>query len=570
MKEQEIIIEPKVDSAQEFIEIAMDFSNPLDLVREAISNAFDAQAKEIILDFSVIQEYGEKVLKIQIIDDGAGMDIEGLVSFFDLGNSLRRNDEDTIGEKGHGTKVFFNSRRIDVITARDGKKYHAVMLNPSKELFDRRIPKVTVTTETVEVQNHGTSITILGYNNDRREKFTHDQLRDYILWFTKFGSIEREFGKNDYKDVKMKFKGVDKKALEELSFGHVFPNESCSVSELFENHLVEAPQWYCKKIIRTGHLKSMPEIEFKAVFCIEGNKIKYSYNNMLRRKGKVAPEGAYTVQERYGLWLCKDFMPIQRKNEWITSKGSEYTKFHAFVNCQDLRLTANRGSIDNTPSEILEDLKKAVQEIYNEIIQGDDWIDLEWLDSEVTAYNTAEKEKKDFKRRIDKINRTRTADYNGIRLVEPNLESGVFTIFMQLSTYDPDIFPFVPLDYDTHSGIDVIVKENDNLPIKTSKLYYVEFKNYLSKDFNHTFDNLYSIICWDINLAEIKNNEEVTDIAKQRRILKIIPPENTGDYTRYYLDCSRRGRKIEVFVLKSYLKEKLNIEFLPRTEDSSI
>ena len=570
MKEQEIIIEPKVDSAQEFIEIAMDFSNPLDLVREAISNAFDAQAKEIILDFSVIQEYGEKVLKIQIIDDGAGMDIEGLVSFFDLGNSLRRNDEDTIGEKGHGTKVFFNSRRIDVITARDGKKYHAVMLNPSKELFDRRIPKVTVTTETVEVQNHGTSITILGYNNDRREKFTHDQLRDYILWFTKFGSIEREFGKNDYKDVKMKFKGVDKKALEELSFGHVFPNESCSVSELFENHLVEAPQWYCKKIIRTGRLKSMPEIEFKAVFCIEGNKIKYSYNNMLRRKGKVAPEGAYTVQERYGLWLCKDFMPIQRKNEWITSKGSEYTKFHAFVNCQDLRLTANRGSIDNTPSEILEDLKKAVQEIYNEIIQGDDWIDLEWLDSEVTAYNTAEKEKKDFKRRIDKINRTRTADYNGIRLVEPNLESGVFTIFMQLSTYDPDIFPFVPLDYDTHSGIDVIVKENDNLPIKTSKLYYVEFKNYLSKDFNHTFDNLYSIICWDINLAEIKNNEEVTDIAKQRRILKIIPPENTGDYEGYYLDCSRRGRKIEVFVLKSYLKEKLNIEFLPRTEDSSI
>lgn len=570
MKEQEIIIEPKVDSAQEFIEIAMDFSNPLDLVREAISNAFDAQAKEIILDFSVIQEYGEKVLKIQIIDDGTGMDMEGLVSFFDLGNSLRRNDEDTIGEKGHGTKVFFNSRRIDVITARDGKKYHAVMLNPSKELFDRRIPKVTVTTETVEIQDHGTSITILGYNNDRREKFTHDQLRDYILWFTKFGSIEREFGKNDYKDVKMKFKGVDKKALEELSFGHVFPDESCSVSDLFENHLVEAPQWYCKKIIRTGRLKSMPEIEFKAVFCIEGNKIKYSYNNMLRRKGKVAPEGAYTVQERYGLWLCKDFMPIQRKNEWITSKGSEYTKFHAFVNCQDLRLTANRGSIDNTPSEILEDLKKAVQEIYNEIIQGDDWIDLEWLDSEVTAYNTAEKEKKDFKRRIDKINRTRTADYNGIRLVEPNLESGVFTIFMQLSTYNPDIFPFVPLDYDTHSGIDVIVKENDNLPIKTSKLYYVEFKNYLSKDFNHTFDNLYSIVCWDINLAEIKNNEEVTDIAKQRRILKIIPPENTGDYTRYYLDCPRRGRKIEVFVLKSYLKEKLNIEFLPRTEDSSI
>ena len=71
----EKIIEPKVDSAQEFIEIAMDFSNPLDLVREAVSNAFDAQAREIVLDFSVIQEYGEKVLKIKIGDNGTGKNI---------------------------------------------------------------------------------------------------------------------------------------------------------------------------------------------------------------------------------------------------------------------------------------------------------------------------------------------------------------------------------------------------------------------------------------------------------------------------------------------------------------
>ncbi len=60
-----------------------------------------------------------------------------------------------------------------------------------------------------------------------------------------------------------------------------------------------------------------------------------------------------------------------------------------------------------------------------------------------------------MKKSFHRINRTRIADYNGIRLVEPNLESGVFTIFMQLSTYNPDIFPFVPLDYDTHSGVSV-------------------------------------------------------------------------------------------------------------------
>lgn len=570
METKEITIEPKVDSAQEFIEIALDFSNPLDLVREAISNAFDAEADNIVLEFSVIQEYGEKVLKIEIEDNGTGMDEKGLASFFDLGNSLRRGDENSIGEKGHGTKVFFNSRKIEVITVKDEKKYHAVMNEPSRELFERRIPKVKVTIEDDETVHSGTSICIWGYNNNRRDKFTHDQLKDYILWFTKFGSIEREFGIEKNSNVKLKFKGVDRRDFEELEYGHVFPKESKKVSDLFDKHIVEAPKWYCKKFIKMGSLKNMPEIEYQAIFVIEGTKVKYGYNPMIRRSGYNAPAGAYTIQERYGLWLCKDFMPIQRKNEWITTKGSEYTKFHAFINCQDLRLTANRGSIENTPSEVLQDLMDVVKEMYINITQSADWMDIEWLESEVTAYNTAEKERKDFEWRIDKVNRAKVADFNGIHLIEPQRESGVFTIFMQLSSYDSDLFPFTIIDYDTHSGIDVIVKAKDDIPIKSSKLYYVEFKNYLTKDFNHSFENLHSIICWDINLKDLKNNDEVIDIANQRRTLKIIQPEQEGDYTRYYLDSMRSGRKIEVFVLKYYLKEKLGIEFVPRTEKSTI
>lgn len=42
MKENSFTINPEVNSAQEFIEISQDFPNSLDLVREAISNAFDA------------------------------------------------------------------------------------------------------------------------------------------------------------------------------------------------------------------------------------------------------------------------------------------------------------------------------------------------------------------------------------------------------------------------------------------------------------------------------------------------------------------------------------------------
>jgi hypothetical protein len=560
-------ITPQVDQIQEFIEISNDFSNPLDLVREAISNSFDANATKIEFYFDVIKLYGEKILQIKIIDNGTGMDQNGLQSFFDLGNSLSRDFDDNIGEKGHGTKVYFNSSKIFVITTKEGQTIKATMENPIKSLYDRIIPEVYCEIEENENRQNGTEIIILGYNNNRREKFNHEQLKDYILWFTKFGSCEKHFNINKYKDSKLILKGLERAEPETILFGHVFPDESVSVLELFENHLISAPDFYCKRIIRKGTLKNFPEIKFQAIFAVEGNKIKQDYNEMIRRPGKSRNQGDYTVQQRYGIWLCKDFIPIQRKNEWITYKGSEYTKFHAFFNCQDLRLTANRGSIDNTPTEILDDIEFEVKKIYEEIVGSKDWMELEWLETEVTAYKTAEKEKKDFDWRKLKILKTNIAQYKDFILVEPQRESGVFALTLQLSILEPDIFPFTMLDYDTHSGIDVIAKADKITPITSASLYYVEFKYILTSDFNHTFQNLFSIVCWD---TRIKHDEIIKDINNEERRFQIIQPENDKGYTKYFLDNPRSIHKIEVFVLKDYIKQKLKIDFRPRTSKDTI
>ena len=544
-----------------------------------ISNSYDAGAKNIRLGFSTIQEYGERVFRIELEDDGSGMDKEGLKSFFDLGNSLRRETKDitgAIGEKGHGTKVYFNSKRIEVVCIKNGVKLNAVMEEPKKNLFSGVIPQVQVEEENCFGEDNGTRIVIDGYNGNRYDRFNHDQLRDYVIWFTKHGSVEKCFGIEKNADVILNLKGVDRDDYEEIHFGHVFPEESDSVDELFNTYLVDAPKWFCKKIVKTSKLRNFPDIKYQAVFFIEGTKIKQSYNPMIRHSGYTPPMGAYTVQERYGVWLCKDYMPIQRKNEWVTSKGSEYTRLHAFVNCQALRLTANRGSVENTPSEIIQDLKLAVHEIYEEIVQSNDWDNLSWLESEADAFMTIKREKSDFKRRIDKANRSRIASYTDlasgktVNLIEPRQENGVFAIYMQLSCIKPDLFPFAIVDYDTHFGIDVIAKSMDSIPIKTSRLFYVEFKNYLTKSFNHSFENLHSIICWDINTTDLRNGDEVTDLADNKRVFKIIPPHSENDYTRYYLDDPRGALKIEVFVLKQYLNEKLGVTFVPRTEESTL
>jgi histidine kinase/DNA gyrase B/HSP90-like ATPase len=158
----EYTLTPKVDQAQEFIEIANDFANPLDLVREAISNAFDATANEIRMSFETDVQGGETVFVIRITDNGSGMDKSGLQSFFDLGNSTRRGDADAIGEKGHGTKVYFNSKKVVVDTQRDGTRRIATLDSPFARLHSREIPSVTVTEEKAKHSRQG-----------RRSLFTH-------------------------------------------------------------------------------------------------------------------------------------------------------------------------------------------------------------------------------------------------------------------------------------------------------------------------------------------------------------------------------------------------------------
>ena len=562
------IITPKVDETQEFIEIANDFANPLDLVREASSNSYDAKATEIKILFDVVQSHGESILKITLKDNGTGITKEGLSNFFDLGNSSRRGDNSAIGEKGHGTKVFFNSRKIVIRTSTGQEAFLAVMEEPFRKLHQRIIPDVSVEVLSPADTDKGTEIIVYEYNNNRRGKFTHANLRDYIGWFTKHGAISIIANNDCSRPVTLILKGLGKDTEEIIPQGHFFPADSESVAKLFDKYETEAPNYYVKKIIKVGKLKNSPEIEFEIIFSIEGKSKKHEYNPMLRRQGYSAPEGSYTIQERYGLWLCKDYIPVQRKNDWITVKGSEYTKFHAFINCQSLRLTANRGSIDNTPTEILQDLELEVKKLYDGIVEGNDWVEMKWLEVEASGHKTKTAEQASYHHRIKKINKANVATYQGLTLVEPTRESGVLNLFLLISQKVSNLFPFQIIDYDTHEGIDVIAKGDSTTPISSARLFYVEFKQTLSQQFNHSFDNLHSVVCWD---TDIKHDDSIKDVSNENaRKMVVSAPLKPGDYTRYFLNDPRKAHQIEVFVLKQYLAEKLDIQFLPRSASATV
>jgi hypothetical protein len=552
---------PKVDETQEFIEIANDFANPLDIIREAISNSYDAESKKINMSFDVIQEEGNSIFKITISDDGMGMDESELKAFFDLGNSTRRQNPESIGEKGHGTKVYFNSKKICVTTVKNNIKIVGTVINPYGELHAGRKPVIQISVVNEQLPS-GTTVEIWEYNKNRRDKFTHAIIKDHILWFTRHGGIDVLIRDCKYRNVELSIKGLDSAKPELLKFGHPFPEDSDSLNHLLDTYMTKAPDYYSKKIIKKINLTDHPEVSIDVIISIEGKYIKYQYNEMIRRPGYQAPNGSYTMAERYGLWFCKDYIPIQRKNEWVNIRGQEHTRFQAFVNCQAFKLTANRGSMENTPTELVADIEKSIRKLFDDLYASSDWTNIEYLETEANASLSTEKEKRNFEFRINKVKKANIAIHKGYTLIEPQREQGVYSLFLILATIDSSIFPFTVIDYDTHEGIDVIVKGDATTPLQSARLFYVEFKYLLENNFNHSFENLHSIVCWD---TTIKNDEEIMDLNKEYRKMVISQPTKDTPYKTFMLDEPRKTHKINVIVLKDYLREKLNIEFRPRT-----
>ena len=53
----------------------------------------------------------------------------------------------------------------------------------------------------------------------------------------------------------------------------------------------------------------------------------------------------------------------------------------------------------------------------------------------------------------------------------------------------------------------------------------------------------------------MKHGDEIEDIAGERRTLKIIPPSNENDYTRFFLDDLRSSRTVSYTHLDVYKRQ---------------
>jgi light-regulated signal transduction histidine kinase (bacteriophytochrome) len=144
-------VQAKVLSVNEFKEIMTDFTNPLEIFRETVQNSYDAGATEIIITLDNNEE--TKRLDIVIEDNGEGLLPKQFSNFFDLGNSTKRGTKNKqyIGEKGHGTKICYNSDKLVLESWCEGKKYYSEMDMPRYKLTKKSPPEVPSYTKPAEV-----------------------------------------------------------------------------------------------------------------------------------------------------------------------------------------------------------------------------------------------------------------------------------------------------------------------------------------------------------------------------------------------------------------------------------
>lgn len=575
---------PEVKPGHAFREISQDFSKPAEIFREAIANSLDAYAKNIWLRAQVVNVKGREKVIIFLCDDGMGMTVETIKSFLNLSDSSKPDDAPAgmvkrrmTGYKGHGTKVYFNSEYVEVLTRHASEPpIYCKLDDPRGNLSEGNIPPAEIEPISVDdlkrmrtewgfselSDNNGTTIRVTGYHDNAKQGLDHGLLSDYIRWFTRWGSWEPKLRRvtgtssaevDDFGKCSLYLRGLAKKHQEtdeKISFGHVFPAEDCiDIKKLRVKDAADPLKFF----VRTWAYPDEPllknrdkRIDF--LFALEGEGARREYNNMLRRQGRTAGPGQYRSEERYGLWLCRDYVPIQRFNNWV-AEASEYTRMHAFVNCDDLNLTANRGSVENTPQELLEDIEATVRKIHDEICNDSDYTKFQDELLAVERHRHASKEAADYKRRVKRLEAKQYAKIKDVEFLSPVTETDLIALVCGVQSVDPLILPFVVRDYDSHFGFDGLATRNRELAITETKHLFVEFKTELKPDFNHSFDHLEAIICW---VSNMKDGAEVADLAGKKGIYTITN-DGSGKAARYIV-IPNSPRNVEVIVFKELLE----------------
>ncbi|MFD1646890.1 ATP-binding protein [Haloarchaeobius litoreus] len=427
---------PKVNEVNEFLEIASDFEDPLEVIRESLSNAYDAGATTV--EITILNRAGGSDIIIE--DDGHGMNERDLESFFDLGNSRKT---DSIGYKGHGTKIFYKSDRIEVTTVHDGTSYRAEMDEPWEKLNNEVLPEYELTKTDVRSGNPGTKIKITNFRSGHgfdAESLTYNKINHYLKWKTIAGSTAHYF---DDDQREMEISVVLDDEIDDTQDGLVTDNRLTFPDEQLDpDDSMYPAERMCKHY---------PANEIAVEY--DGGKTTLQIVGMVGGKAarnELPTYGRHSAQ--FGIWFAKDHIKVERLNEAI-SHDNEFIHFLFVANCQDIELSANRESIRNKASSVYKAIEEEVEYYLSKVTQDP------WFKSYLETRKEAEYNRRTAKQQTSLKERRETIESDGFI---PKNKAEVLIALERASSTSRGLSHTVE-DYDPTADIHAILRQNGRL-----------------------------------------------------------------------------------------------------------
>lgn len=586
-------------------ELSENRTDPLELVREALSNAKDHLASQFWLRTS---RDARNQVDVFFIDDGEGLTEDRLAAFWGIGASSKIDGRPHIGYKGHGTKLYFDCERLSCATNAGGDKWILSTLADPANSDEESVPLVELPSDhrmQKEISSlgirKGTAIWLQGLKfADAPRLLSRPQIESYCDWFTFVGDIrsglfDERFawhqaveskktvgllaeqvplapiavnlcinGESTYAPIGLgrsaasdSFFGAwqdDFKANTSkpglLAFGHRFADAHTSVvgatrvrDDLSAIRLTTATDW------------SDPTSGFSIVARVEGHRRQ---RETYREAQWQNHPGVYGFEGRFGLWLCRDFIPIVRRNEILQQAIERASKhrlryelggtrnWQVFVNHQAFLPTANRGGISNE-SQLTEIMITHLAGLLERSFKNDDF--REWVDrlrAATLAKRRADEaaymdERRELVRqwysatkRPSEIELTQAGDHlaehadtDSLLLKEPSSEQEVFYVYALLAGRYR--LPIQILEYDAQEGVDAIalLREKTLVPAASGTTPFVrlELKNVVSANtsLQHFFEAIDCVLCWRVDrTGDIFERESQGDAGVLRKRAKPV------------------------------------------------
>ena len=540
-------IRPRVNEAREFLEIAKDFKDPKEIIREALSNSWDAGASKVTLRFDLVQIPGtyRRKMVVSIRDDGEGMsstkrgtdNTSEIEDFFNLGDSHKAYG--SIGTKGHGTKIYYKSNGIFVDTWKNGKHIHAeTEVPPWETLKSGIVPTYKYDEDDIEAK--GTTIVVDGFECKQLDfKFDSFQgLVQYILWYTVVGSFGHYFGSPRKMDVELKLANSPLPEPMSIPFGFKFPNEDTDLSKGSGKY----SKLFGPSSINCGQTGDGRTVTVDVIGAILGEENR-----------ELIPH----TYEMMGLWLCKDFIRVERDNRIMEEvfKGQYwYRNMLIFANCQQFDLTANRnnirsdqeeyylaiagikkfiGQIKDNPATISYFRKKAEEELLEQASKEED-----------KKAKRKEAKKNELEKRLNEYKGRAELNAPNVALPpvkEPRSEAETALLLQaMISSKHPGI-DFRIGEYKTSEGTDLIVEcKSKGIPSLNWAEIVVTLENLFA--WSHPPEGIHKVICWELGRVQEK---QAFSGGEQARLTK-------KDRGRYHLDIGTDT--VDVYVLREILQ----------------